>query len=200
MDIFKEVKSRVNILKICYILGIKLDKNYKALCPFHKEKTPSFSVLPSKNIFCCFGCGKKGDSITLVSELLNISQLEAAKYINENLGLGIETNIKKYQTKEEKKKYDALLNEYEQKRKKREYFKEKENHTFQILCDYFHLLKHYKELKDINNEDYIESLQQIDKIEYYIDFFINGTEKDKKWFLNTNGKVVKEYARKLGRE
>ena len=82
MDIFKEVKKRASILDVCNLLNIKLNKNNMCLCVFHKERTPSFSVLPSKNIFCCFGCGKKGDSITLVSELLNISPLEAAMYIN----------------------------------------------------------------------------------------------------------------------
>ena len=110
MDIFKEVKKRASILDVCNLLNIKLNKNNMCLCVFHKERTPSFSVLPSKNIFCCFGCGKKGDAITLVSELLNISNLEAAIYINDSLGLGIETNMNKKQTKEERRKYDAALN------------------------------------------------------------------------------------------
>ena len=56
MDIFKEVKSRVKIVDVCNLLGIKLNRNYKCLCPFHREKTPSFSVHPEKNIFSCFGC------------------------------------------------------------------------------------------------------------------------------------------------
>ena len=54
MDIFKEVKSRVKIVDVCNLLGIKLNRNYKCLCPFHREKTPSFSVHPEKNIFSCF--------------------------------------------------------------------------------------------------------------------------------------------------
>ena len=87
MDIFKEVRERTDILKVCNILGININRSYKAICQFpeHKEKTASFSILPTKNIFYCFGCGKKGNSITLVQELLNISPLESAKYIKSAL-------------------------------------------------------------------------------------------------------------------
>ena len=58
MDIFEQAKNRISILDVCNLLGIKLNRNYKCLCPFHKEKTPSFSIHPDKNIFCCFGCGR----------------------------------------------------------------------------------------------------------------------------------------------
>lgn len=204
MDIFKEVKARTDILKVCDLLNIQLNRNHMCLCPFHKERTPSFSILPSKNIFCCFGCGKKGDSITLVSELLNISNLEAAIYINDSLGLGIETNMNKKQTKEERRKYDAALNKYKKIREIKEEFQQWENETFQLLCDYLHFLwrnieeKKPKNINDEFDDLYVEALQEIDKIEYYIDeIFINGKLEDKNWFKNTNGKVVEEIGRRM---
>ena len=56
MDIFKEIKRRTDILKVCDLLGIKLNRSHMAVCPFHKEKTPSFSISNSKQIYKCFGC------------------------------------------------------------------------------------------------------------------------------------------------
>ena len=53
--------------------------NYKGLCPFHNEKTPSFSVAPSKQIYHCFGCGKNGDIFNYVMEMENISFVDALK-------------------------------------------------------------------------------------------------------------------------
>lgn len=205
IDIFKEVKRKVNILDVCNLLNIKLDRSNKCLCIFHKERTPSFSVSPSKNIFCCFSCGKKGDAITLVSEVLNLSPLDSVIYLNDHLGLGIDLNMNKNRTYREKRKYNAMINGYNQKRHQKQVFEEKTNKAFQILCDYLHLLWHWEEdykpknLEEEFNELYVKALHDEDKVQYYIDLFIYGTEEDKKWFLNTNGKVVKEYERILER-
>lgn len=55
--------------------------NYTACCPFHNEKTPSFSVSASKGIFKCFGCGKAGNAVTFVMEHENMSYVEALRYL-----------------------------------------------------------------------------------------------------------------------
>ena len=57
--------------------------NFMALCPFHREKTPSFNVNPAKQIFHCFGCHKGGDVFTFVQEYENLSFMEAAKRLAE---------------------------------------------------------------------------------------------------------------------
>lgn len=176
MDIFKEVSQRTDILKVCEVLGIKLNRSYKAICPFtgHKEKTASFSVSPRKNIFYCFGCGKKGDAITLVQELLNISPLESAKYIDQVLCLRININgsMPKYE-----------INRYKKIQQAKEKFKKWHNKTLQMLCDYLHSLKG------------IEKLQKQEIIEYYIDLLIFGTEKDWLWFKKTEDRWCKEVER-----
>jgi len=78
-----EVKSTAVIQDV---IGdfIKLKKegaDYKALCPFHDERTPSFSVSPAKNIYKCFGCGKNGDATTFVMEHEKISYIDAIKWL-----------------------------------------------------------------------------------------------------------------------
>lgn len=198
MDIFKEVRERASIIKVCEVLGIHLDRSYKAICPFpdHHEKTASFSVSAEKNIFCCFGCGKKGDCITLVELILNTSPLESVKYINSALNLGLD--IKNNRT------YEYKIIAYNEKRRAKIKFEQWENKTFQLLCDYLHLLicneEKYRPLNENEefNDLYVEALQEKDKIEYFIDnIFINGTDEDKQWFKRTCGKVVDKYGRKL---
>lgn len=185
MDVFKLVKERVDILDVCRILGIQLNRNNMCLCPFHKEKTPSFSVLPSKNIFNCFGCGKKGDSITLVSEMLNLKPLESVKYINERLNLGIEIGKSNFD--------NAEINKYVQRKKAIEEFNKWENETFQLLCDFYRQLDKWEKIGDPQNEKYIYALKNKAYIGYLIDeVFIYGTNEEKLWFKRNNREVVKK--------
>ena len=193
MNIFQEVKERANILQVCDLLGIKLDRNNKCLCIFHKENTPSFSIHPQKNIFSCFGCGKTGDVIKLVEEALNISAFESAKYLNDALGLGIEINSKSYVNK-------SYVNKFKQKRQSREKYLKCENETFQLLCDYWKALMKDKEIEDPEDEVYIEACKKEGYISYLIDeIFIYGTDEDKLWFRKYERKVVEDCERKLGR-
>src|SRR5674536_263263 len=55
--------------------------NYLWLCPFHNEKTPSFTVSPSKEIFKCFGCGKAGNSVNVIMEHEHLDHPEALRYL-----------------------------------------------------------------------------------------------------------------------
>lgn len=78
-------------------LFIKLKKegrDYKGLCPFHAEKSPSFSVSPSKNIYKCFGCGVSGDSITFLIEHEKMSYIDALKWVANKYGIEIEESNK----------------------------------------------------------------------------------------------------------
>ena len=82
-DIF-DVVSEAVILK-------KSGRNYFGLCPFHSEKTPSFSVNPDKQIFHCFGCNAGGDVLSFVMQYHGISFLEAAKMLARKYNIIIET-------------------------------------------------------------------------------------------------------------
>ncbi len=70
----------------------KKGTNYTACCPFHNEKTPSFSVSPSKGIYKCFGCGKGGDSIGFVMDIENYSYVEALKYLAKKYNIELKTD------------------------------------------------------------------------------------------------------------
>jgi twinkle protein len=64
--------------------------DYVALCPFHAEKTPSFTINPVMNKYKCFGCGKSGDGITFIMETLNLNYIDALKWIAKKNNIEIE--------------------------------------------------------------------------------------------------------------
>ena len=85
----EEIKSRVDIVELAseYLTLKKAGRNYLGLCPFHQEKTPSFTVNREKQIFYCFGCGEGGNAITLLMKIANKSFPEAIKYLAEKTGV-----------------------------------------------------------------------------------------------------------------
>ena len=81
----EEIKDAVDIVDLIgsYVSLIKRGRNYVGLCPFHNEKTPSFSVNPDGHYFKCFGCGKSGDAITFLQEYEGLDFNEAIKELAE---------------------------------------------------------------------------------------------------------------------
>jgi DNA primase len=101
-ETIEEVYRTVNIYDIVskYITLQKTGSNYRALCPFHSEKTPSFFISPSKNIFKCFGCGKAGDSVKFLMEYKGISFADAIIEIAQHYGIPIKYIGDKKENKE----------------------------------------------------------------------------------------------------
>jgi len=64
-------------------------QNYSGLCPFHKEKTPSFSVHATKQFYYCFGCGEKGDVFKFVQKIENITFPEAVRAVAQKIGVAL---------------------------------------------------------------------------------------------------------------
>jgi DNA primase len=85
----EEIKSRIDIVELAteYLTLKKAGRNYLGLCPFHQEKTPSFTVNREKQIFYCFGCGEGGNAITLLMKIANKSFPEAIKELAEKTGV-----------------------------------------------------------------------------------------------------------------
>src|SRR6056297_1998109 len=93
----QEIEQRVNIVDVVsqYVRLKKKGKNYFGLCPFHSEKTPSFSVSPEKNIYHCFGCGKGGNAINFIMEHEKLSFIDAVKQLANRYGIQLEWQNKK---------------------------------------------------------------------------------------------------------
>ena len=92
MDFKEKIKEQISIVDVAalYVSLKPAGKNFKALCPFHSEKTPSFFVMPEKNSFSCFGCNRFGDIFTMVQEMENISFVEAMHFLADKFNIPIE--------------------------------------------------------------------------------------------------------------
>ena len=88
-EIIEEVRSRNDIVDVIgqYVSLKRAGSSYKCCCPFHHEKTPSFSVSRSKQMYHCFGCGAGGNVFTFVMQYENMSFTEAVKYLADRAGI-----------------------------------------------------------------------------------------------------------------
>lgn len=93
-DVIGEIKKRLDIVDIIgdYVQLRKVGKNYRALCPFHNEKTPSFYVSPERQAYHCFGCGKGGDVFTFIMETEGISFPQALERLAKRAGVALPKN------------------------------------------------------------------------------------------------------------
>ncbi|MEF9985743.1 MAG: DNA primase [Bacteroidales bacterium] len=95
----------------------KRGANYVACCPFHHEKTPSFSVSPSKGVFKCFGCGKAGSVVGFVMEHEQMSYVEALKYLGHKYGIDVKEKEESAEDVQQRLHHESLLivNDFAQK-------------------------------------------------------------------------------------
>lgn len=123
-DVLNEIRDRADIVDLIgeYVELKRSGSNYMGLCPFHSEKTPSFSVSPSKSIFKCFGCGVGGDVITFIMKRENLSFPEAVEFLAD--------------------KYNIRLSEYKDENKEA---RDKKNRLYDINREAaMHFLNNFK--------------------------------------------------------
>jgi DNA primase len=115
MNIFNFIKNNIPILEVVQeYTNLKQTGTYwKGICPFHSERTPSFTVSPHKDIYYCFGCQSGGDVVSFIAKAENCSQFEASKFLSEKYNKKIPDELLKEVSEHEfsmdtKKKYHKL--------------------------------------------------------------------------------------------
>src|SRR5580692_1220044 len=91
-ETIQQIQQRIDILDVVgeFVKLKKRGSSYLGLCPFHNEKTPSFTVSPAKEIYKCFGCGRSGNSISFLMEHEKFSYVEALKWLANRYNVEIE--------------------------------------------------------------------------------------------------------------
>lgn len=101
-ELVSQIKDRLDIVDVVQerVILKKNGSHYWGLCPFHKEKTPSFSVNPNMGIYKCFGCGEGGDALTFIMKTQNKTFIEVVSELAERFGLEMPKNFHKSESKE----------------------------------------------------------------------------------------------------
>lgn len=107
------IQQILNRLDIIDVVGgfVKLKKrgsNYLGLCPFHNEKTPSFTVSPAKELYKCFGCGRSGNTISFIMEHEKYSYVDALKWLANKYGIEIEETFQSDEQRQQVQVADSL--------------------------------------------------------------------------------------------
>ena len=134
-EVIEEVRSRTDIVGYIssYINLKKQGANYVGLCPFHNEKTGSFTVSPAKGIYKCFGCGKGGNAVNFIMEHEQMSYVEALRYLAARYNITIEEKELSEEEKKEKSERESMLivNSYAQEYFSKTLFEHADRHE---LC------------------------------------------------------------------
>lgn len=109
-DSIQQILSRIDIVEIVgsFVKLKKRGTNYLGLCPFHNEKTPSFTVSPAKEIYKCFGCGRSGNSIGFLMEAEKYSYVEALRWLAAKYNVEIEETATSPEYKQQQQVADSL--------------------------------------------------------------------------------------------
>jgi DNA primase len=117
----EEIKAKTDIVELIgqSVKLTRAGRNFKGLCPFHHERTPSFMVSPERGTWRCFGCGEFGDAITYLEKYENLTFIEALEQLAQKAGIELKRQKQDPQQHSRQQKLYQLL---------------------QLAADYYHYL------------------------------------------------------------
>jgi DNA primase len=132
----EQIKNHIDIIDVVgeYVKLKKRGANYLGLCPFHNEKTPSFTVSPAKELYKCFGCGKSGNTITFLMEHDKMTYVEALRWLANRYHVEVEETESTPEQKQQQQASESLyiINSFAQKFFEEQLFDHAEGRTIAL--------------------------------------------------------------------
>ena len=180
-NVFEVVKESVTTREAAEMYGIEVKRGGMACCPFHDDRHPSMKV---DRRFHCFGCGADGDVIDFTARLYNLTPKEAAEKLAQDFGLAYDSQA-------------PPRRNYVRQKSETQKLKEKREHGWRVLTDYYHLLRKWETDYSPKTPDedphprFMEAIQKKDYTGYLLDLLIDSsTEEQDKWFAEHSAEIT----------
>ena len=179
-SVFEVVKQSVTVREAAELYGIAVGRSGMACCPFHDDRHPSMKVDAR---FHCFGCGADGDVIDFTARLYDLSPKEAAEKLAQDFGLSYDSKTPPRRS-------------YVRQKSEAQVRKEKREHGWRVLTDYYHLLRKWEadyspKTPDVDpHPRFLEAIQKKDYTAYLLDTFLDSsTEEQDQWIAEHTAEI-----------
>ena len=179
-SVFEVVKQSVTAREAAELYGIAVGRGGMACCPFHDDRHPSMKV---DTRFHCFGCGADGDVIDFTARLYDLSPKGAAEKLAQDFGLSYDSKA-------------PIRRSYVRQKTEAQVRKEKREHGWRVLTDYYHLLRKWEadyspKTPDVDpHPRFLEAIQKKDYTAYLLDTFLDSsTEEQDQWIAEHTAEI-----------
>ena len=179
-SVFEVVKQSVTVREAAELYGIAVGRGGMACCPFHDDRHPSMKV---DTRFHCFGCGADGDVINFTARLYDLSPKGAAEKLAQDFGLSYDSKA-------------PIRRSYVRQKTEAQVRKEKREHGWRVLTDYYHLLRKWEADYSPKTPDedphprFLEAIQKKDYMGYLLDTFLDSsTEEQDQWIAEHTAEI-----------
>ena len=180
-SVFEVVKQSVAVREAAEMYGIAVGRGGMACCPFHDDRHPSMKL--NEDYFYCFGCGATGDVTDFTARLYDLSPKEAAEKLAQDFGLSYDSKA-------------PLRRSYVRQKSEAQVRKEKREHGWRVLTDYYHLLRKWEADYSPKTPDedphprFLEAIQKKDYTAYLLDTFLDSsTEEQDQWIAEHTAEI-----------
>ena len=180
-SVFEVVKQSVTVREAAEMYGIAVGRGGMACCPFHDDRHPSMKL--NEDYFYCFGCGATGDVIDFTARLYDLSPKEAAEKLALDFGLAYDSQA-------------PPRRRYVRQKTEAQKLKEKREHGWRVLADYYHLLRKWETDYSPKTPDedphprFMEAIQKKDYMGYLLDTFLDSsTEAQDQWIAEHTAEI-----------